>query len=136
MADYLKVQQSLLANDGKLLRPETVDMMFTPQLGPDSSKALNAFIQSPSVAMVPGELKPDIPVNWGLGGLLFMEDDQGRRKKGSMSWGGMMNCFWLIDREAGLALTFGTQVLPPGDQGVRDMISAAEYAMYEKAGAK
>ena len=26
------------------------------------------------------------------------------------------NTFWIIDREADLALAFGTQVLPPGDK--------------------
>lgn len=137
MSDYLKIQHSLLANDAKLLKPSTVDSMFEPQLSPASAQALNHFMKtSPMAAMVIGEFKPDIEVNWGLGGILFMQDDVGRRKKGTLSWGGMSNPFWLIDRESGVALTFGTQVLPPGDKGTEEMITAVELAVYEKAGVK
>jgi CubicO group peptidase (beta-lactamase class C family) len=137
MQDYLKVQRSILANDGKLLKPETVELMFKPQLTPESAKALNTFVTtSPLAALFIGEYRKDIELNWGLGGILFMQDDNGRRKKGTLNWGGMANPFWLIDREADLALTFGTQVLPPGDKGVEEMISAVEYGVYEAAGVK
>ncbi|KAK1815520.1 hypothetical protein LTR12_010071 [Friedmanniomyces endolithicus] len=136
MSDYLLVQRSILANDGKLLRPETVEMMFQPQLQAGSKRDLMAFMASPMGAYVIGEWAPGLELDWGLGGMLVMRDDVGRRKKGTLSWGGMTNPFWLIDREAGLALTFGTQVFPPGDKGVEGMISAAEYGVYEMAGVK
>ncbi|KAK0825061.1 hypothetical protein LTR73_007348 [Friedmanniomyces endolithicus] len=136
MSDYLLVQHSILANDGKLLKPETVEMMFQPQLQAGSKRDLMAFMASPSGAYVIGEWAPGLDLDWGLGGMLVMRDDVGRRKKGTLSWGGMTNPFWLIDREAGLALTFGTQVFPPGDKGVEGMISAAEYGVYEMAGVK
>ncbi|KAK0319753.1 hypothetical protein LTR82_009088 [Friedmanniomyces endolithicus] len=134
MSDYLLVQHSILANDGKLLKPETVEMMFQPQLQAGSKRDLMAFMASPSGAYVIGEWAPGLDLDWGLGGMLVMRDDVGRRKKGTLSWGGMTNPFWLIDREAGLALTFGTQVFPPGDKRVEGMISAAEYGVYEMAG--
>ncbi|KAK3117900.1 hypothetical protein LTR53_000313 [Teratosphaeriaceae sp. CCFEE 6253] len=136
MPDYLKVQHSILANDGKLLKPETVEMMFQPQLSAPSQRDLMAFMASPMGAYVIGEWKAGLELDWGLGGILLMQDDEGRRKKGTLSWGGMTNPFWAIDREAGLAYTFGTQVLPPGDKGVEGMITAAEYAIYDKAGIK
>lgn len=143
LEDYLKVQRSLLANDGKLLKPETVEMMFTPQLTPEAAKGLTEVLKGPVAALFIGEWKPEFEVNWGLGGILLMKDADGRRKKGSLSWGGessrqgdslrasnrlednecadpcfagVANTYWLIDREADLALTFGTQVLPPGDK--------------------
>ncbi|KAK5136658.1 hypothetical protein LTR08_002311 [Meristemomyces frigidus] len=135
LAAFLKVQHSILANDGKLLKPETVELMFQPQLSAASAQALGDFMRtSPMAAMMIGEFKPDIACDWGLGGVLFLQDDVGKRKKGTLSWGGMANCFWTIDREAGLALTFGTQVLPPGDKGVEGMISAVEVGVYEMAG--
>ncbi|KAK1811698.1 hypothetical protein LTR12_013915 [Friedmanniomyces endolithicus] len=136
MSDYLLVQHSILANDGKLLKPETVEMMFQPHLQAGSKSDLMAFMASPMGAYVIGEWTPGLDLDWGLGGMLVMRDDVGRRKKGTLSWGGMTNPFWLIDREAGLALTFGTQVFPPGDKGVEGMISAAEYGVYEMAGVK
>ena len=43
----------------------------------------------------------------------------------------------IIDRTAGLACLYGSQVIPPGDAKSSDMITLFEKAMYErKAGAK
>lgn len=133
LGDYIKVLHSLLANDSKLLQPATVDAMFTPQLGEGSAAGLNGFVQAFS-AMLPGEVAEGIPAQHGLGGALWMEDDAGRRRKGTMQWGGLVNPFWAIDREAGIALTFGTQVLPPGDPGCKEMTGIFERAVYKMAG--
>ncbi|KAK5170353.1 uncharacterized protein LTR77_004940 [Saxophila tyrrhenica] len=134
MSDYLKILHCLLANDGRILRPATVEEMFTPQLSPGAKAGLQSFRQGPYAAMLIGENDPSIDADWGLGGMLFMEDDEGRRKKGTLSWGGMVNTFWLVDREAGVTLTFGTQVLPPGDKGVTEVITGVERGVYGMAG--
>lgn len=135
--DYLKVQQSILANDGKLLKPESVDIMFTPQLSAESKAALQDFRGSPLGKMAIGDQDVDVVADWGIGGLLFTQDDKlGRRKKGTLNWGGYANTFWTIDRSADLALSFGTQVLPPGDPQVSKVITAVEIGVYEKADVK
>ncbi|TKA57246.1 hypothetical protein B0A55_12710, partial [Friedmanniomyces simplex] len=54
MNDYLKVQHSILANDRKLLKPETVEMMFQPQLPAAGKRDLMAFMASPMGAYVIG----------------------------------------------------------------------------------
>lgn len=133
MPDYLKALHSILANDGKLLKPETVEMMFTPQLSEHCVEALRECISSPMGALFIGEWKPEkSKLDWGLGGILLMQDyEAGRRKKGTLCWGGVANTFWIIDRETDLALTFGTQVLPPGDKGAEEMITAVELGVYE-----
>ncbi|KAI7547258.1 beta-lactamase family protein [Hortaea werneckii] len=135
--DYLKIQHSILANDGKLLKPETVEAVFTPQLSSESAKSLNWFMKNhPMSKFMVGEYNPDVELDWGLAGILFLKDDIGKRKKGTLHWSGMANCFWVIDRDADLAYTFGTQVLPPGDEPTRQMISTFELGVYEKAGVK
>ncbi|KAI6838777.1 beta-lactamase family protein [Hortaea werneckii] len=135
--DYLKIQHSILANDCKLLKPETVEAMFTPQLSSESAKSLNWFMKNhPMSKFMVGEYNPDVELDWGLAGILFLKDDIGKRKKGTLHWSGMANCFWVIDRDADLAYTFGTQVLPPGDEPTRQMISTFELGVYEKAGVK
>lgn len=136
MSDYSKVLQSLLANDGKLLQPSTRDQMFQPQLNAVERQGLMDFMASPYGASVIGEWKAGLDLSWGLGGVLLMQDDEGRRKKGTLSWGGMTNPFWMIDPQADLALAWGTQVLPPGDKGVKEMISAVEFDLYKRAGVK
>jgi len=50
-------------------------------------------------------------------------------RQGTLYWGGIANTFWSIDREADLALTFGTQVMPPGDLQTTEMITAVELAV-------
>lgn len=133
LADYILVLQSLLANDGKLLLPTSVEALFTPQLGAESKTALNEFIQTWHT-MIPGDWNPNIPTSYALGGIVFLEDDVGRRKKGTLSWGGLFNSFWMVDRESDVAYCFGTQVLPPGDKGCKEMCAVAERAVYKMAG--
>ncbi|GIZ45088.1 hypothetical protein CKM354_000827100 [Cercospora kikuchii] len=133
MGDYLKVLHSLLKNDGKLLKPDSVDELFRPQLGDDSKAALNFFVKQ-AHTMLPGEWNPEIPTDYALGGIVFLEDDVGRRKKGTLAWSGLFNPVWYIDRESELAFCFGTQVLPPGDAGCKEISGLAEKAIYKMAG--
>lgn len=46
----------------------------------------------------------------------------------------MTNPYWLIDREAGLCLTVGLQVLPPGDAACKEVTGWVERAVYRMAG--
>ncbi|CAK4030337.1 Hypothetical predicted protein [Lecanosticta acicola] len=102
LSAYTKILRSLLADDGTLLRKTTVREMFRPQLGDASRAALNGFMQR-TVALLPGDLDPEIPVTYGLGGMLFEAGEVDRRLKGTMNWSGLFNCFWILDREAGIA---------------------------------
>lgn len=134
MSDYLKFQLSLLRNDGKLLSPASVDLMFTPQLTSASTAGLKDFMYSPMGAFFIGEMFPEKKHSWGIGGILFLEDHEGRRRKGTLSWGGMANTFWSLDREAGLAITVGTQLLPPGDRVYESVVTEVEKGVYAMAG--
>lgn len=102
---YLKILHSLLANDGKLVSPAMLEEMKKPQLGEASKVAFNKFLHTVSDTMMPGEFNKNIPVSYGLGGMVFLETDHERkfRVKGSMSWSGLFNCFWVLDWEAGVA---------------------------------
>lgn len=93
MGDYIKIQQSILADDGKLLKPETVETMFTPQLSAEGKEGLKAFRRGPYGGMLIGEQDPDIDTDFGIGAIIFLEDGVGRRKKGTLNWGGMTNPF-------------------------------------------
>ncbi|ETI27066.1 hypothetical protein G647_09748 [Cladophialophora carrionii CBS 160.54] len=111
--DYVRVLISLLRNDGKLLRSETVKSMFTPQLSDDSH--LRATVGEPLAGpMFRGAV--DSPAwNFGLGGILNMEDVDGVCKKGTLTWGGLPNLFWWIDPAAGNCGIYASQIIPPGD---------------------
>jgi len=137
MPAYLAVLKSLLANDGQLLNSKMRGMMFEPQLSAGSKKALNELRTTApeQFAGFVGRLPAGVELDWGLGGILSMEDDDkidggwGRRK-GTLMWSGLFNLFWFIDRRADLCGIFGTQVLPPGDLAVEDLIVRFEREMY------
>ncbi|KAK7470286.1 hypothetical protein VKT23_001718 [Stygiomarasmius scandens] len=131
--DYIKLLESLLKNDGKVLKPETRDMMFEPQL--KNPKQLVEYIQTkPSIlrnSMMCGT-PFDTEVNWGLGGLLAMHDVEGKRKRGTLSWAGYPNLFWWIDPTSEVCGYFATQILPPGEPTVTSLNSEWEYAAYDE----
>ena len=91
--NYIKVLISLLKNDGKLLKPETVRLMFTPQLSDD--KHLVAIATEPTAGPMFRAGVDSAAWNFGLGGILNMADVEGVCKKGTITWGGLPNLFWV-----------------------------------------
>jgi CubicO group peptidase (beta-lactamase class C family) len=136
LGDYMTFLTSLLRNDGKLLKPESVDELFKPQLTPSQGQAFKDALLGPMGAFFIGEFKADKHEHdFAFGGVVFVEGyEDGRRNAGTLSWGGVANTFWMIDREAGLALTFGTQLIPPGDVKVEEVITVVEKEIYKMAG--
>ncbi|KKY27137.1 putative beta-lactamase family protein [Diplodia seriata] len=131
--DFHKVLRSLLANDGRLLAPRTVEEMFKPQLMPPAKAALNAMLRDPAKAAgVIGDFSTPLSYDWNLAGLMAAEDSpDGRRKKGMTMWFGMMNFYWFIDIEAGVCGAFGVSLLPMADAKVKDLILAWQRLMYD-----
>jgi len=96
MEDFMKILRSILADDGKLLTEETTAMMFQPQLGDVSSECLRKNIRScgHDAAFI-GITDNSQAYDWGLGGMLAMEDESSGRKKGTLFWSGKPNLFWV-----------------------------------------
>lgn len=61
--DYMKAMRSLLANDGKLLKRETVDQLFEPHLNDYSQKVLMDKLQVLAINRVYGPLPPEAQKN-------------------------------------------------------------------------
>ena len=103
--EYLKVIRALLhaldapeapaVPPAQLLRRVTVDAMFTPQLGDESRKALQAVGEIPRFNYMMGGMPVSTRKDWGLGGLIVMDDLPGWRSKGTMTWGGTPNLTWV-----------------------------------------
>ncbi|KAF7972555.1 hypothetical protein HWV62_17768 [Athelia sp. TMB] len=126
-AEYAKVLRSILIDDGKLLKGESVDEMFRPQLSEASKRAWMERVPDGNIGPAGTEM------SWGLGGMTNLKDVEGRRRKGSLAWGGYPNLFWWIDREAGIAGIYASQVLPPGDEQSRVLFSEFEKMVYKLA---
>ncbi|KAK7757519.1 hypothetical protein SLS62_000534 [Diatrype stigma] len=131
MADCFRIADSLLVNDEKLLRRETVEEMFRPQLTPASRAELRRFMDTSDMQML--FPSPPIDRDYGLGGLLIAEDGHEYFRRGAMMWGGAANLNWFIDRAAGVCGVFGSQVMPPGDAKMRKLINAFQAEVYRRA---
>jgi hypothetical protein len=94
--------------------------MFTPQLTPAAKALTNTLRQFPEINNVWGGIPTNVETDWGIGGIMNVEECSGRRK-GTMSWGGYPNLLWFIDREAGISGILGTQINPPGDAKVVEL---------------
>jgi hypothetical protein len=100
MPDFIKILQSLLADDERLLTKETTVEMFQPQLSPESQQSLQeSFGDVSRSRFFVGKFPEHVKYDWGLGGLLTMQDvtvdGVQWRKKGCMLWSGMPNLFWV-----------------------------------------
>ncbi|KAG7137846.1 ML-236A carboxylate methylbutanoyltransferase mlcH like protein [Verticillium longisporum] len=128
--EYLEILRSLLVDDGRLLRPATAAHMFRPQLGGAARTALDRAMEDPSWAV--GDFPATGEYDWGLGGLLIDGHAHGHRRKGALMWSGAANIFWWIDREAGVAGLFGTQIMPAAEPVTEQYIKAFEDEMYSR----
>ena len=101
----------LLKDTPVVLKPETVGLLFSPQLEESSNpqQTLQNWddIWSNYLPGRPGSL------NHSLGGLLVMED--GPMPEGTLTWCGYTNPIWAANRKKGFAWFYATQVLPSGD---------------------
>lgn len=135
-ADYIKFLMGLLKNDGTLLSPASMELLFTPCLSDPGVKALQQLMSSrfaadtePDPTLTGGVVAPT-EVDYALGGLVTTADVAGGRKEGSMSWGGLPNLSWVVDRESDIALLYTSQVLPTGDETTRTLFKGFEAIIY------
>jgi hypothetical protein len=90
--DFMKILISLLRNDGKLLKPETLETMYMPQV-PNVRDLLDMLSDESLGPMLSGGLPEVKSWNFGLGGLLNTDDVDGVCRKGTMSWCGLPSLF-------------------------------------------
>lgn len=131
-ADYLKFLAALLRDDGTLLRSDSVDTLFKPCLSPLAAKKFQTTRTDQYRTLDNGQMAIPAPefVDYALGGMVTMRDVPGGRKSGAMSWGGLPNLSWVIDRDTGLALFYASQLLPPGDKETQRIVRGLEAAVY------
>jgi methyl acetate hydrolase len=113
VGDYCRFMRMWL-NDGdgefgRVLRPETVRMAEKSGLGNIRMKMLPGVIPALSndAEFFPGE-----PKSWALTFMVNETDAHTGRPAGSLSWAGLANCYFWIDRKNGIAGYWATQILP------------------------
>jgi CubicO group peptidase (beta-lactamase class C family) len=131
--DFIKLLASVLDPNPKILRPETIDLLFSPSLvTPKHLSRVHANPQSAGTAATASNIPVGTKVDHGLGGILNMEKiGLTGRAEGSMQWGGLTNLFWWLDRKDGICGCYFGQLLPPGDKKSVEMYEAYEKAVNE-----
>ncbi|THV08217.1 beta-lactamase/transpeptidase-like protein [Dendrothele bispora CBS 962.96] len=134
---YMKLLESLLLNNEVLLKKETRNMMFEPQL--KDNKHLLAAIALAEKNRTPGAGNPllcglplEAQYNYGLGGMLLMDDIEGLRKPGTLFWSGMPCLIWWIDPSSQLTGFWATQMFPPAALEMVKYMTKFEHAVYEE----
>lgn len=96
--DYIKVLESLLLDDGKLLSSEMINELFRPQL-PDSPELQEKLASSNDAELLTMETSiigpRNVKWNYSLGGLVAMDDIPGKGTAGITTWSGLPCCFWV-----------------------------------------
>ncbi|KAG9193522.1 hypothetical protein G6011_03557 [Alternaria panax] len=117
-----------------LLSKFKVDAMFSPQF-PEGSPAAKCLVESADISYtctLDASLEGVKP-NMGLGSMVLMEDvdrENYCKPKGILSWSGLPDLQWNVNRESGMALLFATQVIPSEDRKMWGLVARFESAVW------
>lgn len=132
--DFTRVLADLLRDSPVLLKRSSVEQMFDPQFPPGSTslRDLRAVGEVAYQCTLDDSME-NVMVNQGLGGILVEENtirDTYFRPAHTLSWSGLPNLAWGINRERGLATFFATQVSPWADRKTWDVVARFETAVW------
>jgi methyl acetate hydrolase len=131
--DYVAFIQMML-NQGRsreglqILKPETVALMGESSIGDLQAGALKSVIPAASHDI---DFFPGMGQKWGLSFLINTEDAPAGRSAGSLTWAGVINSYFWIDRKQKLGGVLMTQILPFADPVVLKLYDAFERALYD-----
>lgn len=135
-AGYVKVLRSLLANDGKLLKPDTVESMFRHHLAPEATAAHQTALAGPVGPFILCGLAPDSRPEYGLSGVLTTRDVDGWYGERTLTWGGGFTFVWFVDRKSNLCGVGAVQASLPVDVGAVGVLKQVfRHDVYRKRAA-
>ena len=136
-SDYIRFTRMLL-NGGELdgarvLSAGPVDTMAQNHIGTIGVPALKSALPDRSEDF---SFVADGRDKWGLGFLITANAVPGMRSAGSLSWGGINNTYFWVDRTRGIAGVILMQFLPFADRKALALYDAFERGVYQVATAK
>ncbi len=114
------------APGGRVLRPETIEWAVHPVPG---------LAVTPLPAAIPAltreaDFFPGARKGWAYSFLVNEDDVPAGRRAGSLTWAGLPNVFYWIDRASGIAAVWAAQLLPFFDPACEEGVAAFERAVY------
>jgi methyl acetate hydrolase len=113
---------------GRVLKAETVAMAAKNGLGNLKVKPLKGVIPTLSLDV---DFFPGLSKSWGLTFMINDEEAPTGRSAGSLSWCGLGNLYYWIDRKQGIGGVWAAQVLPFVDPACFQGYLAFERAVYD-----
>jgi CubicO group peptidase (beta-lactamase class C family) len=129
--DYVLFMQMILNKGrgpgGQVLKPETVAMMTTNQVGNISAGKLKTYRPTISDNV---DFHPGVTDGFTYGFLINTTAYQGGRSAGSLAWAGIENTFYWIDPKKSLCAVVMMQFFPFVDKQAVGLLSDFEKAVY------
>lgn len=129
--DYVRFLQMLLnqgSTDGKrIVSAETVATMGRNQIGRVGVRALKTAMPGRSSDF---SFVADGRDKWGIGFMITTDGQPGRRRPGTLSWGGLYNTYFWVDHTSGVAGVILMQHLPFADTKALAVYNAFEQKVY------
>jgi methyl acetate hydrolase len=129
--DYLTFLQMLLHggtfHGARILKPETVALMLQNQIG---DLRVTEMKTAAPVYSLDFDQFPGMAHKWGLSFDINSEPGPNGRSAGSISWGGLLNCYFWLDPVKRVTGVLFTQVLPFFDPEVLKLYAAFERGVY------
>ena len=135
-SDYIRFVRMVL-NDGtldgaRIVSADTVSAMSRNQIGALGVPAVKTAMPERSADF---SFIADGRDKWGLGFLIAAAATPGGPSAGSLSWGGINNTYYWIDRSRGIAGVVLMQFLPFADKNALALYDTFQRAIYRLAGA-
>ena len=130
--DYAAYVQMML-NDGRasdgtsVLKKETIDLMGSNNIGDIEAGVLKSVLKNLANDT---DFFPGMSQKWGLSFLINTKDAPNGRSAGSMTWAGLANTYFWIDRTRRVGGVLMTQILPFGDPAVLKLYESFERSVY------
>jgi methyl acetate hydrolase len=134
-SDYLKFVRAVMGGGQlggqRILSADSMGLMGKNQIGDLAMRSMASQIPQLFVAggQMPGSLD-----KFGLGFALNTKPTSAGRSANTLSWAGIYNTFFWIDRDKQVAAVFMTQVLPFLDPGVVKTVEEFDRAVYASRG--
>ncbi len=132
LGDYARFLRMILnkgeGDHGRVLEPETVEMMSVNQMGGNRVQLLKTAMPTLSND---AEFFPGMPKTWGLSFMINTEPAPTGRSAGSLAWAGLANSYYWIDPARGIAGAYATQILPFVDEKSLPLFFEFETAVYD-----
>ncbi|WAO92270.1 Beta-lactamase domain-containing protein [Fusarium falciforme] len=113
-SDFIAILQDLLKEKPVLLKPDSVAAMFTTQFETGTRQYEGLVGQESLHKQLTGDDTGHPEVAFGLGGLVVQGNVPNLPSK-TLTWNGMPNIGWFVNRDRDLGAVYVSQVLPTGD---------------------